>query len=85
MLTDDQIIHVLRTRHPCSTYYAKNVLRDVLPDLTTPVLRRRLMKMEKAGTVERDKRWTTTRHICWVATGRAAQAASHDTNGGKDG
>lgn len=67
MLTDEQILHVLRTRSHCPTYYVKNVLRDTVPGLTTPVLRRRLLKMEAAGTVARHPSWTNVNCICWVA------------------
>jgi len=77
VLTDEKIIHVLRTRQPCPTYFVKNVLRDSAPGLTTTALRRRLLKMERAGTVARDKVWTTGSHICWIATVDAAiQAAA---------
>jgi len=77
MLTDEQIVHVLRTRVHCPTYYVRNVLRETAPGLTTAALRRRLLKMEAAGVVTRHQGWTTSNQICWVATGSAAiQAAA---------
>lgn len=67
MPTDAQIIDVLRNRQPCPTYYVKNVLRDIDKGLTTSMVRRRLLKMEKSGVVGRHPRYGTPHNICWIA------------------
>lgn len=77
MPTDEEILHVLRTRSPCPTYYIKNVLRDAHPSLETLSLRRRLMAMEKAGAVARHLSWTRCNEISWVAAAPTTKEADH--------
>ncbi|CAI1836483.1 Uncharacterised protein [Serratia grimesii] len=65
IFTDEQIINVLREHGRCMTYVVTNWLRDIDRKIETPVVLRRLKKLEKAGKVQRVKSVYKTQ-ICWA-------------------
>ncbi|WP_024530249.1 helix-turn-helix domain-containing protein [Serratia fonticola] len=66
-LTDEKIINVLKDHGRCMTYVVTNWLRDIDKKIDTPLVLRRLKKLEKAGKVQRVKTSYKTQY-CWALT-----------------
>lgn len=65
-ITDDQITSVLTEHGNCMTYVVAYWLRRLDKNIQTPLVLRRLKKLEKAGKIQRVKSVYKTQ-ICWSA------------------
>ncbi len=66
-MPDDQtIMRVVAERRSLPTYVLKNWLRgEGFKSVTTPWLRRQLVRLSKSGRVERDERAEYGQNHCW--------------------